>query len=105
MTVPPGSRKTNGLIPSFSSRAVSRFTCVDFPQPSAPSNVINGIATILRQSAAVVEHPIFALFVRRVRRRFDLMTEAVAADFLPVLAAEGRGVHLWFQFTMLRPPH
>src|SRR5262249_77627 len=36
----------------------------------------------------VVEHPIFALFVRRVRRKFSLMTEAVAADFLPVLAAE-----------------
>jgi len=46
------------------------------------------MATILRQSAAVVEHPIFALFVWRVRRKFGLMTEAVAADFLPVLAAE-----------------
>jgi predicted deacetylase len=46
------------------------------------------MATILRQSAAVVEHPIFALFVRRLRRKFGLMTEAVAADFLPVLAAE-----------------
>src|SRR5438270_723653 len=88
MTVPPGSRKTNGLIPSFSSRAVSRFTCIDFPQPSEPSNVINGMATILRQSAAVVEHPIFALFVRRVGREFGLMTEAVAADFMPILAAE-----------------
>ena len=31
---------------------------------------------------------IFALFVRQVRRKFDPMTEAVAADFLPVLAAE-----------------
>ena len=50
--------------------------------------MINGMATILRQSAAVVERPIFALFLRHVRGKFGLMTEAVAADFLPVLVAE-----------------
>src|SRR6266513_1041917 len=88
MAVPPGSRKTSGLIPAFSNRVASRFSCVDFPQPSEPSNVIKGMDTILRQSAAVVERPIFALFVGRVRREFGLMTEAVAADFMPVLAAE-----------------
>ena len=88
MAVPPGSRKTSGLIPAFSNRVASRFSCVDFPQPSEPSNVIKGMDTILRQSTAVVERPIFALFVGRVRRKFGLMTEAVAADFLPVLAAE-----------------
>jgi predicted deacetylase len=88
MAVPPGSRKTSGLIPAFSNRVASRFSCVDFPQPSEPSNVIKGMDTILRQSAAVVERPIFALFVGRVRRKFGLMTEAVAADFMPVLAAE-----------------
>jgi predicted deacetylase len=81
MAVPPGSRKTNGPIPASSSRAASRFTCVDFPQPSAPSNVINGMATILRQSATVVERPIFALFVRRVRRKFGLMTEFFDLDY------------------------
>ena len=80
--------RTAGLIPHSSRRAASRFTCVDFPQPSEPSNVINGMATILRQRAAIVEHPIFALFGWRQRGKFDLMTEAVAADFLPVLAAE-----------------
>src|SRR4030095_11874719 len=88
MAVPPGSRKTSGLIPAFSNRVVSDLSCVYFPQPSEPSNVIKGMDTILRQSATVVERPIFALFVGRVRRKFGLMTEAVAADFMPVLAAE-----------------
>ena len=49
---------------------------------------MNGMATILRQSASVVERPIFVLFVRHERRKFGPMTEAVAADFLPVLTAE-----------------
>src|SRR5213079_3706276 len=86
--VPPGSRKTAAAIPYFFSRAARRFTCVDFPQPSEPSNVISGMATILRQRAVVVEHPIFALFDLRQRGKFDPMTEAVATDFLPILAAE-----------------
>src|SRR6266481_3848879 len=43
IAVPPGSRKTAGLIPHFSRWAASRFTCVDFPQPSEPSNVISGM--------------------------------------------------------------
>ncbi len=34
------------------------------------------------------KHAIFALFPRRGRGKFAFMTEAVAADFLPVLAAE-----------------
>src|SRR5438552_14632267 len=85
---PPGSRKTAAATPDFSSRGTSRFTCVDFPQPSEPSNVISGMATILRQRRAIVEHPIFALLGWRQRGKFDLMTEAVAADFLPILAAE-----------------
>jgi uncharacterized protein len=88
IAVPPGSRKTAAAIPHFSSRAVSRFTCVDFPQPSEPSNVISGMGTILRQRSAIVERPIFALFGWRERGKFDAMTEAVAADFLPMLAAE-----------------
>src|ERR1700730_16813153 len=57
--VPPGSRVTRKRIPSDSSRAVSRFTCVDFPQPSVPSKVMNGIRgmtmSILKQSGTVVE--------------------------------------------------
>src|SRR5881392_3325959 len=85
---PPGSRRTAGLIPHFSRRAASRFTCVDFPQPSEPSNVISGMATILRQRGVIVEHPIFALFGLRQRGKFGPMTEAVATDFLPILAAE-----------------
>src|SRR5213076_3442405 len=88
IAVPPGSRRTAGLIPHFSRWAASRFTCVDFPQPSEPSNVISGMATILRQRAVVVEHPIFALFGWRQRGKFEAMTDAVAADFLPMLAAE-----------------
>jgi uncharacterized protein len=88
IAVPPGSRKTAATIPHFPSRAASRFTCVDFPQPSEPSNVISGMDTILRQRAANVERPIFTLFGWRLRRKFDPMTEAVAADFLPMLAAE-----------------
>src|SRR5438132_4494897 len=40
--VPPGSRVTRNGISSRSRRAASRRTCVDFPQPSDPSNVING---------------------------------------------------------------
>src|SRR5205085_3647786 len=88
IAVPPGSRNTAASIPHFSSRVASRFTCVDFPQPSEPSNVINGMATILRQRGAIVECPIFALFGWRQREKFDPMTEAVAADFLPMLAAE-----------------
>jgi len=59
---PPGSRRTAGLIPHFSRRVASRFTCVDFPQPSEPSNVISGMATILRQRGVIVEHPIVVLF-------------------------------------------
>jgi len=51
----PGSRKTTAAIPSFSSGVASRFICVDFPQPSEPSNVMKGMATILRQRAVVVE--------------------------------------------------
>ena len=81
IAVPPGSRKTAGLIPIFSRRAASRFTCVDFPQPSEPSNVISGMATILRQRGAIVERPIFALFGLRQRGKFDPMTEAVASGF------------------------
>jgi predicted deacetylase len=46
------------------------------------------MATILRQRGAIVEHPIFALFGLRQRGKFDPMTDAVAADFLPILAAE-----------------
>jgi predicted deacetylase len=88
IAVPPGSRRTAGLIPHFSRRAASRFTCVDFSQPSEPSNVISGMATILRQRGVIVEHPIFALFGLRQRGKFDPMTEAVATDFLPILAAE-----------------
>src|SRR5438105_12272778 len=88
IAVPPGSRKTAAAIPHFSSRAASRFTCVDFPQPSEPSNVISGMGTILRQRRAIVERPIFALFRWRQRGKFEAMTEAVAADFLPMLAAE-----------------
>jgi hypothetical protein len=88
IAVPPGSRKTAAVIPDFSSRAASRFTCVDFPQPSEPSNVISGMVTILRQRRAIVERPIFALFGWRQRGKFEAMTEAVAADFLPMLAAE-----------------
>ncbi len=81
IAVPPGSRKTASLIPHFSRRAASRFTCVDFPQPSEPSNVISGMATILRQRGVIVEHPIFALFGWRQRGKFDPMTEAVASGF------------------------
>src|SRR2546430_3053772 len=88
IAVPPGSRKTAAAIPDFSSRPARRFTCVDFPQPSEPSNVISGMATILRQRRAIVERPIFALFGWRQRGKFEPMTEAVAADFLPMLAAE-----------------
>src|SRR5438045_9375270 len=88
IAVPPGSRRTAGLIPHFSRWAASRFTCVDFPQPSEPSNVISGMGTILRQRAVVVEHPILALFGWRQRGKFKVMTDAVAADFLPMLAAE-----------------
>jgi predicted deacetylase len=46
------------------------------------------MATILRQRRAIVEYPIFALFRWRQRGKFDPMTEAVAGDFLPILAAE-----------------
>jgi predicted deacetylase len=60
----------------------------DFPQTSVPLNVSNAITTILRQRGALVEHPIFALFGWRQRGKFDAMTEAVAANFLPILAAE-----------------
>src|SRR5438105_11074933 len=88
IAVPPGSRKTAAAIPDFSSRAARRFTWVDFPQPSEPSNVISGMATILRQRRAIVDRPIFALFAWGRRRKFEAMTEAVAADFLPMLAAE-----------------
>src|SRR5204863_9796880 len=52
------------------------------------SIVIKCKDTMLLQSVADVERPIFALVVGRVRRKFGLMTEAVAADFMPVLAAE-----------------
>ena len=46
------------------------------------------MATILRQRGALVERPIFALFGWRQRGKFGSMTEAVAADFLPMLVAE-----------------
>ena len=71
IAVPPGSRSTAALIPHFARRAAGRFTCVDFPQPSEPSNVISGMATILRQRGVIVEHPIFALFGLRQRGKFD----------------------------------
>src|ERR1043166_4907317 len=41
MAVPPGSRVIRTGRPAFSSREASRRACVDFPQPSEPSNVIN----------------------------------------------------------------
>lgn len=44
--------------------------------------------TILRQLATVVELSIFALFHCGARLKFSAMTDAVAADFLPALAAE-----------------
>src|SRR4029453_11480049 len=74
--------------PLFSARAGSRFTCVDFPQPSEPSNVMSGMGTILRQRSPIVECPIFALFGWRQRGKFEAMKEAGTADFLPMLAAE-----------------
>src|SRR5438132_9300447 len=56
--VPPGSRvKRNGMA-NFSNRAASRRTWVDFPQPSDPSNVINGgrgMISILKHRNAIVE--------------------------------------------------
>src|SRR5207237_28549 len=74
--------------PRASNRRASRLTWVDFPQPSERSNVISGMGTILRQRRAIVERPIFALFGWPRRGKFETMTEAVAADFLPMLAAE-----------------
>ena len=72
IAVPPGSRRTAGLIPYFPDvgRAVSSASI--FPQSSEPSNVISGIATILRQRGVIVEPPpIFALFGLRQRGKFD----------------------------------
>jgi hypothetical protein len=43
---------------NFSNRAASRRTWVDFPQPSDPSNVINGgrgMISILKHRNAIVE--------------------------------------------------
>src|SRR5437870_13121144 len=85
IAVPPGSRKTAAAIPDFSSRLASRFTWVDFPQPSEPSNVISGMGTILRQRRAIVERPIFALFGWPRRGKVETMTEAVAAGVLPMV--------------------
>ena len=57
--------------PPFFQTCGEPFICVDFPQSSEPSNVISGIATILRQRGVIVEPPIFALFGLRQRGKFD----------------------------------
>jgi predicted deacetylase len=49
---------------------------------------MSGMGTILRQRSPIVECPIFALFGWRQRGKFEAMTDAVTADFLPMLAAE-----------------
>ena len=38
---PPGSRVSTTSLPAAGSRAASRRACVDFPEPSIPSNVTN----------------------------------------------------------------
>src|ERR1051326_6568150 len=40
--VPPGSRVTRSGTPQLSRRLANVWTCVDFPHPSDPSNVMNG---------------------------------------------------------------
>ena len=42
IAVPPGSRVSRNGLPNDFSRAANRCTCVDFPQPSLPSKVMNG---------------------------------------------------------------
>jgi hypothetical protein len=56
--VPPGSRVTRCGTSERSSRAANLCTCVDLPQPSDPSNVMNGsrgMMSIVKQASAVVE--------------------------------------------------
>ena len=58
MRVPPGSRVMSTATPACSRRDASRCTCVDFPQPSEPSNVINAprdIRASVKHWSAVVE--------------------------------------------------
>src|ERR1700682_2482320 len=58
IAVPPGSRVTSTGTPARSRRDASRFTCVDVPEPSEPSNVINtprDIRASVKHSSAVVE--------------------------------------------------
>src|ERR1017187_7657089 len=43
MGVPPGSRNTRTRCPSARSRSANNSTCVDLPQPSVPSKVINRV--------------------------------------------------------------
>jgi hypothetical protein len=56
--VPPGSRVTRCGTPERSSRAANLCTCVDFPLPSDPSNVMNGsrrTMSIVKQAGVIVE--------------------------------------------------
>src|SRR3954465_8895001 len=46
---PPGSRVTRNGMPDCSKRLASRFTWVDFPQPSVPSKVMNGRRDMRRE--------------------------------------------------------
>jgi hypothetical protein len=58
MGVPPGSRVTRYGTPELSSRAANLCTCVDFPLPSDPSNVMNGsrrMMSIVKQASVIVE--------------------------------------------------
>src|SRR6267143_1993274 len=57
--VPPGSRVIRYGTPERSSRAANLCTCVDFPLPSDPSNVMNGsrgMTSIVKQASAIVEY-------------------------------------------------
>src|SRR4029077_15928285 len=55
---PPGSRVTRYDTPERSRLAANLCTCVDFPLPSDPSNVMDGsrrMMSIVKQASTVVE--------------------------------------------------
>src|ERR1700753_279496 len=68
MGVPPGSADSKTSRPDSRSRAASRRSCVDFPLPSGPSNVMNFPRTYLRLVVNIVQNffEIFPGFALRI---------------------------------------
>src|ERR1700736_971618 len=91
--VPPGSRVVHTLYPWSANVAASRWTCVDLPPPSGPSNVMKNPPGLPAVSIGCCTIP------SSIRRGVDAQPPV---RFLPGAA---RGQLVALDQLMLQPPH